>query len=294
MRNLILVALILISFNAFANYSVSSSKDPERKKSKKYDLNYELEKGTSLTLSYSRNFRRTSDIQGDITGNTIKDDFTANVKVLSSHKKTGLALNIELIKISRNRRNPGGNFNDEFPDMINYEAEINLSSKGKISGYNKFKDIPQQEVWLRRTTPQQFVHSLKNILTQLPEDPVSIGETWSYVTEDEMEIEGAKSKVVTNYTCKPLEEIEKDGYSCLNIEIKYTESFINEGERYNRNFTHTMDGEGIETIYFAYNEGMLIAKEGSYKQKGKVTTGMEIYQKDEIKYKFNIDIKNNK
>lgn len=108
---------------------------------------------------------------------------------------------------------------------------------------------------------EQNVRSrFRNILPDLPNTPVKIGETWTSVVED-MEPSGMGDvgmKYVTKTTSK-IEGFETvDGYECLRISSQTTGTIGAEGEMMGAPMTIKGDIAGKGTWYFAYKEGLLV------------------------------------
>ena len=104
----------------------------------------------------------------------------------------------------------------------------------------------------------------RDLLIDLSNNPVKIGETWTSTVE-EMEPSGlgdVQMKYVTNTTSK-IEGFEKvDGYECLRISSQTTGTIGAEGETMGSTATMKGDISGTGTSYFAYKEGLLVKSLG--------------------------------
>jgi len=261
---------------------------------KKYDLKYKMNQGAKFTLTYTDAFERTTYFfDGDITGNTIDDTFEGSVKVKSVEKDKELTLEMEILKASRLKKNPGGTFPIEFKGLIGEKVIVALSPYGIPLWMGVLDELPDRDRFLRRTGPDQYLHRIFSIFPKLPEDPVSIGDTWTHKIEAERPAYGeTKSDIISNYMYKLLEEAKINGIDCLKIECTYTQSLKSEGEMRGHHFKTEFQGKGTETIYFAHKKGMVLQKEGTFKHEGTRENGETLEQEDAVKYSVKVKFAN--
>jgi hypothetical protein len=115
----------------------------------------------------------------------------------------------------------------------------------------------------------------------LPERPVKFGDTWTEIDEQEIPASEGKFKIVSDSTYRLIEEVKKDGFDCVKIEVTSTATTTGSGETQGMPFTLEREAHATEVIYFAYKKGMYISREGSSKQEGIVSfesLGMEMPQ----------------
>ena len=79
---------------------------------------------------------------------------------------------------------------------------------------------------------------------------------------------GARSQITTEHTYKLIEYIEKDGIPCAKIEATFTMTSKTEVQGYNAPVVAEYAGKGKETIYFAYEKGMFLSKQGVLDMEG--------------------------
>jgi len=261
---------------------------------KKYDLKYNMNQGAKFTLTYTDAFERTTYFfDGDITGNTIDDTFEGSFEVKSVENDKEFTFEMEILKASRLSKNPGGTFPIDFKGLIGIKIITTLSPDGTPLRMGVLKEFPERDRLLRRTGPDQYIHRILSIFPKLPENPVSIGDTWAHKIEAERPAYGGtKSDIISNYTYKLLEETKLDGIDCLKIECTYTQSLKSEGEMRGHHYKIEFQGKGNEIIYFAYKKGMLLQKEGTFKHEGTRQNGESLEQEDAVKYSVKVKFTN--
>ncbi|MFC1726635.1 hypothetical protein ACFL4T_13510 [candidate division KSB1 bacterium] len=288
MKKSILSILILVSVCFFVFSFTNNSIDKKGDKTKKYNLKYDLKKGTKFTVVFTDEFERSTVLpDGDRTGNTIDDTYEGDFEVISS-KSSGLSLELEIKSASRGSRNPGGTFNSTFDEIIGKKVRFTLSPEGVPSKLDVFTELPQQDKVLGRTAPDDFVQRLAALFPVLPEGSVDIGDSWNYeIEENRPSFGGLNSNIKCKYTYKILGEEKRDGYDCLKIEINYDQITKAEGERRGRPFKYEMGGKGKEIIYFAYKEGVFVYKMGEYNPDGGFNDSA---MSDTAKYEVKVNI----
>ena len=173
-------------------------------------LKYEMPVGSSFVIT-GRNFfeRETVLPDGGLTGNTIEHTFEGSFEV---EEAQGLGLKMVFQKLACEKNNPGGTFIDPFDSLTGYEVGFTLSPEGELSGLEDFENLPEKEVLLRLSAPDNFVHTVHNAFPHLPDRAVGPGDTWTYKMESDRPFSrGARSLVTSEYTYRFVEAVEKDG-----------------------------------------------------------------------------------
>jgi hypothetical protein len=270
MKKSILFVFILLLAGFSTLSFINNSFDKEGDKTKKYDLKYNLQKGSKFTVTFVDEFERSTVLpDGDQTGNTIDDTYEGVFEVISTENNKSVDFKLQLKQASRISRNPGGTFNTNFEDIIGKDISCSISLYGKLLEFKMLDINLERNKLLGRTAPDDYLHRICTLFPRLPDKPVEVGDSWTAkVEEDYPAYGGAKSKITADYSYKILEEIEKDGMECLKIEVNYAQHTFSEGERRGRQFKYEMKGEGKEIIYFAYKEGVFIYKKGEYNPDG--------------------------
>lgn len=283
MKKMSLFVVVLL-IGAFFTISLA---DNSSDKSKKYDLKYNLSKGTKFTVTFIDKFERSSIMpNGDVTGNTIDDTYGGVFEVISADND-GLVLDLNITKAARLSKNPGGTFNSTFDEIIGKKVRFNMSETGELSNLDGFINLEDTNKILRRTAPDDLLHRLAALFPVLPGKSVELGDTWtSEITGKKPTYSGLKSDIKCKYTYKILGEEKIAGFDCLKIDVNYEQATKTDGEIRGRLFKYNMGGTGKETIYFAYKKGMFISKKGEYRPEGGMEGGPDF--SDTIEYEVTV------
>jgi hypothetical protein len=231
---------------------------------KTYVLEYKMPVGSLFVIS-ARNFfeRETVLPDGGLTGNTIEHRFEGGFEVKEVAASRGMGLGMTFKELTCEKNNPGGTFIDPFDSLTGYEVEFTLAPGGDLSGLEGFDSLPEKDVLLRISSPDNFVHNVHNGFPHLPDHPVAPGETWTHKMESVRPFSrGAKSLVASEYTYRFSEAVEKDGIPCAKIEVSYIQTSRVEVDAPGRTIVAEYTGKGRETVFFAYEKGMFLSKQG--------------------------------
>jgi hypothetical protein len=247
-----------------------------------YVLKYEMPVGTRFVIT-GRNFfeRETVLPDGGLTGNTIEHTFEGSFEI---EEAQGLGLKMVFQKLACEKNNPGGTFLDSFDSLTGYEVGFTLSPEGELSGLEDFDNLPEKEVLLRISAPDNFVHGAHNAFPHLPDKPVGPGDTWTYKMESVRPFSrGARSLVTSEYTYRFSEVVEKDGIPCVKIEVSFVQTSKVEIDTPRGTTVAEHTGKGRETVYFAYTKGMFLSKQGVIEVNGSFG---ESPQTDHVEYTY--------
>ena len=136
-----------------------------------------------------------------------------------------------------------------------------------------------------------YIKTIKNLFKKMPDKPVKRGSTFAYSQESEIPMSGGGLVVTTDYNYKFLEEIKKDGFDCIKIEVKITQKTEGEFEQRGNKITMSEIGQGSSSLYFAYKKGMLISGEETITSEGTAeldAMGLSIPISRTVKSSFNV------
>jgi hypothetical protein len=286
MKKKLILCICFVLFLGFLWVSSGSGYAPIPE-AKKYVLKYQMPVGSKFTVKAVHEYARETILpDGEMTGNTIDDEFEGLFTVKSGGGSDGAKLEMEIKKIFRESINPGGTFPDDFPELTGSKVTFGISPSGELSGLEAFNSLPQIDIFLRCSAADHYVHRIHNSFPVLPAKAVSIGDTWTSKMASQRDWwRGIKAEVSSVYTYKLVEETELDGIDCLKIEVSVIQKSAAKGDFQGRDMFAEYEGEGKETVYFACKKGMFVKKEGSMIVKG---TLRESPQTDEIKYSYSV------
>ena len=230
-----------------------------------YELKYKLPKGTTFTLKTSATEEQISDQMGQEVVININRNSESAVDVLSLDDKTGMTLSYEYTKRVTESDGPMGLNSTDYLDLLGKKVKFIINSTGHASGFEGFEELPEITSPNGQTTSgDDFIRGIKNLFPKMPEKTVKIGETWT----DNQESEAGSLKTMTNFTYKTVEDVKKDGFDCLKIEIVYTQTVKGTLDQNGMEIALDIKGEGSGVMYFGYKKGMVIYSENTLKSEG--------------------------
>lgn len=122
---------------------------------------------------------------------------------------------------------------------------------------------------------QSIRERFTNILPDLSDAPVKIGETWTSVFDEATPYMGGTSAVKIDTTSKIDGYDTVNGYECVRISSQATGTLDISAEM--MSMTYTIDGDitGESTWYFAYKKGLFVKASNKSSIKAKLSIGSE-------------------
>jgi len=270
---ILVFAIIVFSLNAAAQ---------------EYTLKYNLPKNTSLTLINSNEVNQTIDQMGTEMTTLITSSFEGALKVQNSDAKKGLDFEMEYKAMSQGMESDMGGGAADFTELIGKTVKFNLSPSGVIGNTVGFDQLPVVVLPTQEELKEEtYVIQVKNSFIKLPEGPVKIGDTWTDKQEENVPMPGDGSlKIITNYTYKLVEEVQKDNYPCLKVDVQLIQTLTGKFEQQGMVLSMEMNGDGKGTVYFAQNKAMVLYSEISSNLEGAILVeemGMELAMSSDSK-----------
>ena len=235
-----------------------------------YVLKYDMASGSNFIIT-GRNFfeRETVLPDGGLTGNTIEHEFEGTFEIKEVQAGQGLGVKMVFNKLACEKNNPGGTFIDPFDTLAGHEVDFVLSPEGNLSGLEDFDSLPEGDVLLKITAPDNFVHHIHNAFPHMPDHPVGPGDTWTHKMESERAFSmGARSQVISEYTYRLVVEEERDGIACVKIDVSFIQTSRVEIDTPRGTTVAEYTGKGKETVFFAHRKGMFVSKQGVIEVEG--------------------------
>ncbi len=244
MKNLLFTLLFLIGFAIHAQSQESSNI------SKKYNLNYQMKKGTEFTF-YSLGYGSVNNVIGDTTEffSSRKRDLIQEYKVLSSNV-TGMAFEVKYRKLEFIDTDKHGNLTvTPFSSLKGKTVHFTMKPNGELTDFKGFDDIQEMPFPSGVMDGDLCKTELTHMFPVFPDEPLSIGETWTrngfgYIM---------KYRVIG--------EMKYNGYDCIRIFAR----FIPENPKYTRKDETGRDvsveikgGFYSDIYYYAYKEKMIL------------------------------------
>ncbi len=244
MKNLLFTLLFLIGFAIHAQSQESSNI------SKKYNLNYQMKKGTEFTF-YSLGYGSVNNVIGDTTEffSSRKRDLIQEYKVLSSNV-TGMAFEVKYRKLEFIDTDKDGNqIVTPFIPLKGKIVYFTMKSNGELTDFKGFDDIQDMPFPSGIMDGDLCKMELTHMFPIFPQEPAGIGFTWTR----------KDFGYIMSY--KVIDEMEYKGHDCLRIFAR----FIPENTEYTRKDENGRDisveikgGFYSDIYYYAYKEKMIL------------------------------------
>jgi hypothetical protein len=246
----------------------------------KYDLKYKLTKGTKFTLSSTGSSEIITDQMGTEVVTNITGSGADHYVVLDTGEI--LSLELEYGERTQDMESDQGSASTDFSDLIGKKAKFKMKLDGEVTEYEGFDALPEITTSTQETmTAELYQLGVKGTFYRLPENPVAIGESWTHDETNEIPLEGNVITSTSTATYTVVEEIQKDGFDCLKIEVKGTDKTQGSLQQGGMDLTIERETNSSGIIYFAYKEGMFIYAEAESKGEGIITVeqaGVELPQ----------------
>lgn len=269
---------VLIMAVIFANYAVPTLFAGE----KLYELKYQLAKGTKITMISSGEVNSVTDQMGTEVLTDIYGEAEDIYVVLSADKEKGLTLEQEFGERSQDMDSVEGSESTDFSELIGKKVKFILLQNGKVEGFEGFDGLPEITTsGGEELNEETYILAVKTTFPLLPDKPVKIGDTWSDTHVLDIPQGGGVLKLENNFTYTLIEEMEKDGFDCLKIEMTGTSRISGDFEQNGMPLSIERESTSSGTIYFAFKEGMLISSESESLGEGIINVleyGLEIFQ----------------
>jgi hypothetical protein len=105
---------------------------------------------------------------------------------------------------------------------------------------------------------QSIKNNFRDILTNLPQNPIKMGDTWTIKEEETIPQNNMEIKTIIEATNNLIGYETVNGYECLKIQTKSKGTVEGSGVQMGSEFDMEGDLEGESTWYFAYKKGVLV------------------------------------
>lgn len=249
---------------------------------KLYELKYQLAKGTKITMTSTGDVNSVMDQMGNEVVTDISGDAEDIFVVLSANKTKGLTLEYEFGARSQNMDSAMGSDSTDFSELIGKKVKFVLLPNGKVEGFEGFDTLPViTSSSGDELNEETYILAVKTTFPLLPDKPVKFGDSWTDNQVMDIPQSGSILNLENDYTYTLIEEVKKDGFDCLKIEMTGTSHLVGDFEQEGMALSIERDTISTGTIYFAYKEGMLISMESESRGEAIInvpSVGMEIPQ----------------
>ncbi len=254
----LLCLTVLITAVIFVNFAVPTLFAGE----KSYELKYQLKKGIKFTMTSTGEVNSVMDQMGTEVLTDIYGEAEDIFVVLSSNKEKGLLLEYEFGERSQDIDSAMGSDSTDFSELIGKKVKFILLPNGKVEGFEGFDSLPEISTGTGdELNEETYVLGVKTTFPLLPDKPIKIGDTWSDNQIMDVPSGGSILNLEINFTYTLIEEVEKDGFDCLKIEMTGVSRLSGDFEQGGMPLSIERETTSTGTLYFAHKEGMLISSE---------------------------------
>jgi hypothetical protein len=258
------IRLTLIA--ALALFALMIGSDTIAQTPQKFELRYRLDEGTRFAVHKERVHWLINPEDRD-TRTSLGEDKSVWLGQTLQSDENGLDLEFEYAEWTRDSWSSEGIVAFDFSELFGHKVKARLSPLGSISSFRGFLVLPETtvpDVRGMRTNlgRMDYTNEFRIVFPELPVEPVGVGDTWSY--EDsyfEMVASGyLRVAVLVKYTV--VEPTVREGLACLRCRGEFTVTITGRGAEGDIDLALDMQGKGEETMYFAYEKGMVLEYEG--------------------------------
>lgn len=222
-----------------------------------FTLSYKLDK--DQVMQY--NTTATSTMSMEVMGQSME----INTDFMSKYTLRGTGINeeknfvgkITIDDMSVKINSMQGDINPDMSNIKGKSFDLTFSPIGKELDYTGIEDL-KMDLGQMSGGEQSIKTYFKDILADLPDKPVKIGDSWTVKDEQTNPQSGMDVTTVTTAVNK-LEGYETvDGFECLKIVTKATGSVQGSGEQMGGTMDMEGDLETETTWYFAYKNGTFV------------------------------------
>jgi hypothetical protein len=274
------ISLLLLVLAAMLSLSTAAEKTTAAEKL--YELKYQMKAGTKFVMVSTGETESVTDRMGteviaDITGGS-EDTYV----VLSSDKDKGLTIELEMGEKTQDISSAMGSATADFSELVGKKVKFVLLPNGEVSDFEGFNVLPEvTDASGEVMTEELYILGMKDTFPKLPDKPVKIGDTWNDVQGNDVPLGGGILRSDSDTTYKLVEEVKKDGFDCLKIEVTRTDKLSGDFEQQGTPLSLERVTTTKAVVYFAYEKGMFVLYEAESKAEGVIlvpSAGMEIPQ----------------
>ena len=218
-------------------------------------LEYRMSSGDDMSYRFTSDSVQTMEIQGQSV--LVESAEALSFSVEPKGAKDGdHALGITIDALTVTVSSPKGKIEADTESVVGESFDMTLSKLGAEGG---LPDPDALQYTIEPEGPKSIITGFGVMFPDLPEDPITIGDTWP-ATLEIVEQSDASNVVITINAVNTLEGFERvDGLECAKMTAVLTGTIEGEGTQQGVTWTMLSDMDGSGTWYFAYKEGILVS-----------------------------------
>ncbi len=218
-------------------------------------LEYRISSGDAMSYRFTSSSIQTMEIQGQPVPVESVETLLFSVEP-KGVKDDDHALGITIEDLTVTVSSPRGELEADTENVVGESFDMTLSKLGAEGG---LPDPDVLQYMIGSEGPKSVITGFSVIFPDLPEGPITIGDTWPTTVEiSEQSDEG--DVVITVAAVNTLEGFETvDGFECARIAAVLTGTIEGGGTQQGAEWTMQSDMDGSGKWYFAYKEGILVS-----------------------------------
>ena len=218
-------------------------------------LEYRMSSGDAISYRFTSNFVQTMEIQGQSVPIESTETLSFSVEPKGA-SDDGHALGITIDGLSVMASSPQGELEADTENVVGESFDMTLSRLGVEGG---LPDPDALQYTMATQSGRSIVPGFGAMFPDLPEAPITIGDTWPATVEIVEENDEGSSVITINAvnTLMGFETVE--GFECARIASVLTGTIEGSGIQQGAEWTMLSDMDGAGTWYFAYKEGILVS-----------------------------------
>jgi len=238
-----------------------------------FDLQYQLDNNQKLNYEISTKSNEEYEImnQKQASDNDISIAFTLVGSQMDKPDQLVGRVTVDDMKMKTIQTAMGetGELERDLSKVIGKSFSLSFSPQGKEIDYTGIENLTI-DMGPMAGGEQSIRERFTNILPDLSNNPVKIGETWTSVFDETTPSMGGTSSIKINTTSKIDGYDTVNGYECLRINSQASGTLDVSGKMMNWPYTVKGDIAGESTWYFAYKKGLLVKSSSDSSIKAKL------------------------
>ena len=216
-------------------------------------LKYRMDPGMSLQYKNETEANQYMEVMGQ--GIDVDTERTLTLTMTpKGSRDENLLLGITIDSASLSINGPQGSITPDLNEIEGESFDITINSIGEEIDVSGAEALQYEVEGAERSMAADF----QMFFPDFAGKPVKMGETWT--TSGTLDIDEGSNQIKINLeSLNTLEGFEVvDGYECVRIKANVTGTMEGEGEAQGMSLVMEGQGEGTDTWYFAYKEGILV------------------------------------
>lgn len=221
-------------------------------------LQYDIQKGQSLNYRRSAESIQSIEMMGQSMKTTTKTDLNYIIKGTGIDDQNNIKTRVSINDLTINTNSLQGKVSPDTSDLKEKSFGLTFSPKGKEIEFTGIDDLPKISLGQPNAQPQSAKNYFTDLLPQLPEDNLKIGDSWT-TPVDNITQQGPLEITVKGESTSTLDGLETiQGMECVRINTRTKNRIEGAGNTMGQDIKISGDVKGSSTWYFAYRKGILV------------------------------------